>query len=211
LDYHYNARNWNLDILRRDKAKALARLDFDRSLSRDPLSYIASLEKATQIKALMYSNNTTINIAETLDSAKLSPILQSSAMLSRYAYDLRHGHYERFCEAFAEEYTLKGVKIREFVSKDKKNDFYVARIQTIHDNSVCVRGCTLSAVMAALSERAIRDLITMEFGHKFEASAQNLLRASTRLSKLSWILDDNFSPTRQLCCPAPHGEPYSKH
>lgn len=198
LKYEYDTHDTMLRISRREKQKPLARFNFDGHLSDDPLSYITALEKACQIKALMFSNNQTVDISKTLESERLKAILKSAARLSRYAYDLQTSKYERFCDAFARDFDLKAIKLKKFVSGNRANEFYVARIQTPHDNKICVRACTLAGITSALSEKTARDLITQEFGHRFEQSAYNLVQVSSRLSALSCILDEHFIPSRKI-------------
>lgn len=211
LDYKYNYETNSLKVIHRRKERALAKFTFDKVLSRDPLSYITSLEKANQIKALMFSNNQTVDLTETLDSEKLCAILKSTALLSRHAHDLKNLDFERFCDVFVGEFDLKKIKIKQFTSGDHKDAFFIARIQTQHDNGICVRACTLTGITMAMSDRTIRDLITMEFGHQFEGSAHNLLRLSSKLSSISYILDDDFVPSRKLSTNCPQKDIPLKH
>lgn len=198
LQYNYEDDIQSLNISRLGKERPFATFHFDHHMSRDPLTYITALEKACQIKALMLSNNTTVNLAETLNCVQLNAIINSAASLSRYAYDLKTLRLRQFCDAFSDEFDLKTVKIKKFKSRKQGNEFFIARVQTKHDNTICVRACTLAGITAAMSDKTIRDLITMEFGHSFEGSAHNLLSVSTRLSSLSYILDDTFIPMRRI-------------
>ena len=196
FDYHYHTHNRVLDIIRREKSKTLAHLSFDESLAKDPLSYVAFLEKATQLKALMFSNNQTVDLASIISSTQMPAMLKSASMTSRYAFDLKKMRLKRFCDVFSVEHGLKSIKIKKFITQN--NTFFIARIQTHHDNGVVVRGCTLAGLTAALSDKTIRDLITMEFGHRYEGSAHNLLRVSTRLAALSCLLDDAYLPSDKI-------------
>lgn len=198
LNYNYDSELNSLDVTHRGDDTALARFNFDRDLSKDPLSYIQSLEKANQIRALMFSNNQTLDLTQTLDGERLSAILKSTATLSRHAHDLQALRFDRFCDALVGEFNLKKIKIKQFISGDETNAFFIARIQTQHDNGICVRACTLTGMTMAMSDRTIRDLITMEFGHQFEGSANNLLRLSSKLSSISHILDSNFVPAERI-------------
>ena len=127
-----------------------------------------------------------------------SPLLHNVAGISRHAFDLQNLRLHRFCVAFQQEYDLKRLKIKKFVSGNQENTFFIARMQTKNDNGICVRGCTMTGIMAAMSDRTLRDLITMEFGHRFENSAQNLLNASSKFSSLSYILDEHFIPESKV-------------
>lgn len=199
LDYYYNHHINDLSITPREKRQeALAQFHFDELLSEDPHDYVSLLEKTFQIKALMYSCNKTLDITHTIDAVRLRPILYNASYTSRYAFDLKKKNFERFCALFAEEFDFKAIKVKPFSSEDHKNTFFIARIQTKRDNAVNVRACTLAGIVAALSERTLRDLLTMEFGHRFDGSAQRLLQASAKLSAIANLLDDGFRPSLQL-------------
>lgn len=196
--YDYNNSKRALTVIHKDSERPLTKFKLDQALSREPLPYITLLEKATQINALMMSNNQTIDLSKTMELQHMRPLLKGVAGLSRHAFDLQNLHLGRFCRTFADEYDLKCVKIKKFISGDQENTFFIARMQTKNDNGICVRGCTMTGIMAAMSDRTLRDLITMEFGHRFENSAQNLLNASSKLSSLSYILDQHFVPESKI-------------
>ncbi len=198
LTYAYNAYDHSLSIVHRERHDTLAHINFDSAMAKNPLGYVELLEKATQIKALIFSNHQTIDLADMFDAGKLKELLKPAFLLSRYAFDLDTKRYHRFCRLFCEDHALKSVKIKRFISEDGSNEFFIARIQTQHDNGIIVRGCTMAGLTAALSDRTLRDLITMEFGHRFEGSAQNLLRVSSQLSTLSCLLDEVYCPIEKI-------------
>ena len=196
--FDYEADNNFLNITSLDKKRALAHLKFDKHLAKDPLAYVESLDKTNQIKALMYSNNATINLAETMDYERIASLLKITARISRCAFDLRTKNFDRFSKIFCKDFDLSSMKIKKFTSSHKENEFYLARIQTQYNNSVCVRACTLTGLTAALSDRTLRDLMTMEFGHSHNNSAHSLLNVSAKLSTISHILDQNFIPEHKM-------------
>lgn len=198
FSYNYNKDRQALSVFHKDTERLLTKFEFDYALAREPLPYIELLEKASQINALMMSNNRTIDLSQTMALQHVAPLLHNVAGISRHAFDLQNLRLRRFCIAFQQEYDLKSFKIKKFVSGDQENTFFIARMQTKNDNGICVRGCTMTGIMAAMSDRTLRDLITMEFGHRFENSAQNLLNASSKFSSLSYILDEHFIPRSKV-------------
>lgn len=196
--YDYNNEQKALNVLHQDTERLLARFNFDRFLSKSPLAYTELLNKTAQINALMVSNNQTINLSETMPLPHLSSVLSSIGGLSRHAFDLKQMHIRRFCLRFAMEFDLHSVKIKFFQPNDIENAFFIARLQTQHGNGISVRACSMTGIMAAMSDKTLRDLITMEFGHRFERSAQSLLNVSSKLSSLSWILDEEFDPSKRI-------------
>ena len=160
--------------------------------------FVENLDRANQIKALIYSNNKTIDLTETIGSPRIGAILDSTASGSSYASALLEANFEEFTQRFVKDKGLKHMKIKKFLSNDRLSSFYVGRLQTMHDNSVSVRNCTLSGLMAALSEKIIRDLIPLECGHDFKSASQTLLRASSKLSFIGAILDKDFIPENAL-------------
>ena len=197
--YDYNKNKSALDILHQDTEGLLARLKLDQDVSSNALSYVQLVEKASQINALMFSNNATVKLMDTMRLERLQPIIKNIVKLSRHAYDLQTLNLDRFCHFFADEFDLQSVKIKKFTSRNENNSaFFIARMLTHHDNGISVRACTMTGIMAAMSDRTLRDLITMEFGHRFKGSAHNLLNASSKLSSLSYILDENFVPESKI-------------
>lgn len=196
--YDYNSGKRSLNVIHHDSERLLARLNFDSLLSKSPRPYVKLIEKTSQINALMFSNNQTINLAGTMNEKHLTAIIQNVSVLSRHAFDLQSFALKRFCQSFAHEHNLKSVKIKQFMPRDLDSGFFIARLQTHHDNNISVRACTLAGLMTSLSDRTLNDLMTMEFGHRFEGSAHNLLNASSKLSSLSYILDEDFMPKSKV-------------
>ncbi|MFK7840600.1 MAG: hypothetical protein AB8B83_09770 [Bdellovibrionales bacterium] len=198
FNYQYNNKNNTLTVHHNNTERLLAQFKLNQFLSEEPMTYVGFLEKACQINALMVSNNRTTNLTEIIDTRHVGSLITSIGNLSRHAYDLHNQHLKIFCDRFAEECCLKSVNIKPFMADDKDNAFFIARVQTHHDNSVRVRACSIEGILAALSHSTIRDLITLEFAHRYEGSAQNLLNASAKLSSLSFILDQNFDPEMRV-------------
>ena len=196
--FEYEAPDKLLGITPLDRKSAIAKLRFDQRLAESPLAYVESLNKTNQIKALMYSNNATANLAETLDRKRIGSLIKSTARISRFAFDLRTKNFDRFSWVFCKDFDLESLAIKQVMSKRKHKAFFMARLQTRYNNCVCVRGRTLSALVARLSDKTLSDLITMEFGHSYNNSAHRLLNASSKLSTISRILDENFIPEHKL-------------
>jgi hypothetical protein len=183
--YRYSANDNALDITDTLGKRAFAHLKLDAPIQKDPLGYVRYLDRANQMKALIFSNDQTVRLAETVDEKMLASILQSASRLSYYAYSLTQKNFSLFSELFTYERGLKNVRVKTFQSKAHSTVFYAARIETMHNNAVCVRGCTLPGIMSALSEKTTHDLLTMEFGQQYSHSAQRLLRTSSQLSAIS--------------------------
>jgi hypothetical protein len=195
--FDYKAQSKLLNIVPLHEKRILVHLQFDEHLAKTPLAYIEILEKTNQINALMYSNNATLNLAEIMEGARIASLIETSVDISRRAYDLKTMNFERFADHFRHYSDLKNVNIKKFTCSRQENEFYLARIQTHRDNSVCVRACTLSGLTAALSERMLHDLIAMELG-RYNNNARHLLHVSTKLSTISRIVDENFIPQHKL-------------
>lgn len=201
--YNYKAETNTLKVHHCDRQRALASLKFDYRLARQPLAYVVSLDKTNQIHALMFSNNATLNLTETMDLTRIKVMVDATARLSRYAYDLSCGDLYRFTTAFAADFNLHHVEIRHFAPNTASGNaaFYAATIQTQHHNAITVRGHNLVRLTGQMAERTLHDLITMETGHFYSNSAQNLLNMASKLALISQILDEDFVPARLLIAP----------
>lgn len=196
--YSYEADNKLLNITLPDEEKAIVKIKLDDALVKNPLAYIDTLDKTNQIKALLYSNNSTLNLAETLDESRVASLIKTTARISRCAYDLNTRNFERFGSVFCKDFDLKGLKIKKFTSRTEHQKFYLGRIQTRTDNIICVRSCTLSGLMTQMSDRTMNDLIALEIGMRNDASAHKLLSASSKMLTISHILNKNFIPQHKL-------------
>ena len=182
FSYNYNKDQHSLTVLHKETERLLTKIKLDRRLSQAPLPYVEMLEKASQISALMVSNNRTVDLSKTIELQHMRPLLKNVARLSRYAFDLEYQYLSRFCRVFCKEFDIESLKIKQFSSNEIEDTFFIARMQTKNGNGISVRACTMTGIMAAMSDRTLRDLITMEFGHRYENSAQNLLNASSKFA-----------------------------
>lgn len=196
--YEYEAPNKLLNIAPLDEKRAIAHLKFDHHLSRNPLAFVEALNKTNQIHALMFSNNQTVNLADTLDVKRVASLIPTTARVSRFAFDLTNKNYSRFSSAFCKDFDLKSLILKKFRSDNSDTDLFLARMQTQSNNCINVRACTLSGLMSILSESTLSDLITMEFGHMSGRSAHKLLNAASKLSTIARILDENFIPEHKI-------------
>jgi hypothetical protein len=196
--YHYNPDTLILDILDARSNRPLLFIDFDQYTAKDPRAYVESLEKTTQIKALMFSNNGTTDLSESFDDTLLFAILENCARIARYSFDLRTSRFHRFSHYFCKDQFIDRVQIKKITSRDPSASFYVAKLKTLTAKTVNTRACTIPTVMRNLSEQVIRELITAEFTHPFQNPAHNLLNLSSILSMLGRVLDDSFVPAQYL-------------
>jgi hypothetical protein len=196
FQYEYHPDAGILDIKDAKKEKPLIYVDFDRSLSKETLAYVNFFEKATQINALMFSNNMTIDLSETFDDARLVAILEDSAKMARYALDIKRRKFKEFSRNFCDEYDLHSLEIKKIAGFNPQAAFYSAQLMTRHLNMTSVRGPSLSKIMAKLSESTVQDLVTAEFGHYLGGAAHNLLNVSSKFSAIGRILDSEFCPAR---------------
>lgn len=187
-----------LSIFGKRDGRRFAHLNFTAMASKNPLEYVNHLDKTNQIKALMFSNNHTVNLAETMESHRIAAILKSTAQTSYYAHILNTKNFRRFSSLFSKDIGLQHLKIKKFTSRNKEKEFFVARLKTLRNNSISVRGCTIPALMACLSDKTVRDLMAAEFGCPQASAAQTLLIASSKLATISRILDVGFIPEDKL-------------
>jgi len=196
--YEYNARTMTLNISRAGEKTPLLNMGFDAELSKDPARYIRLLDKTTQIKALKFSNNASINLAEILDDMKLPGILAASAQIAFYAYALWLEDFEKFQEMFVRHTSLKGIEIKKSAGYAPKTSFYVVTAETRRNSKVSARSSTLHAALSFLSDKFMQDIIAKEFGSSSDAWLNSLLHISSILSNLSFVLNEGFDPARKM-------------
>lgn len=196
--YEYDANSKRLDVFHAKTGSTLLFIDFDKTLSRDPALFVSTLDKSCQIRALTLSNNTSIDLSQTFDDHKLTPMLVETARLARFGFDLMHENFDRFERYFCQDSTIRDMKIQRIRKFDAGSAFYSAQLETRHSNKLVVESTTLHGVMSKLSQKIIQDLITREFVSHFDAFAHTLLKASSNVSILSLILNEKFLPVGRL-------------
>ena len=208
--YEFDAHLRKLDVFHAKTGSALLFIDFDKELLRDPRLFVSTLDKSCQIRALTLSNNTSVDLSQTFDDGKLTPMMVETARLARLSFDLMHGNFERFERYFCQDSIIRSMKIDRIRKFDAGSAYYAANIQTRRNNRLAVESPTLHGIMTKLSRKIVQDLITREFVSHYDALAHNLLKMSSNISILSLILNEKFLPSRKLKEPRRDGQKNSQ-
>ena len=200
--YEYNATLKALQISRAGSCLPLVFLEFDGLASKDPIEFVRFFDKTTQIKALRFSNNTTVNLAETLDVSKLPAILKRIQNVTIYALQLKNERFTEFQTSMMLDHDLKRMEI---VRADGTGGtpFYLATLETQRRNVAASRSSTLHGLASYLSDRIIEDIIAKEFSYNADSWVHKLLNTASALSTLSYVLNDRFEPSRKMGGKAP--------
>lgn len=198
LEYEYDAGFSALNIIHSRKNKPLMYVDCDERLAQEPLSFIAAMEKATQLNALVISNNKTIDLSEILEEQHLKTMLKAASYHAGYSCDLQRGAFNAFEERFCKAYCLHKICLNRSSAHIDRPRYYSAELKTNTQNSITSYGANLSSVIRSLSKKTVHDLVNTGFGHITDIEAQNLLAVSSNLSLISKILDKNFHPMHKI-------------
>ncbi|MCK6418921.1 MAG: hypothetical protein L6Q57_08330 [Alphaproteobacteria bacterium] len=183
--------------LRRDQSPLLT-LSIDRRIASRAGDFLKFLERCTQIKALVFSNNHTIDLSETFDNDKLKILLQATANLALYTFDLYHGKYRSFERRFCRQFGILSFSIRKITGKDMEDDFYVARLETLRKSGVDCRQTTLYSALISLSEKILHDLIVRELSMPTQGAAYSLLKISAEVATIAQALNPEFIPAQKV-------------
>lgn len=196
--FNFDAENKTLDVSRAGRNLTLfQRVILSDMFATDPLEYVQLYEKTSQIKALKYSNNGSTNLEKTLTDAMLMPILDTTAQISGYAFNLRKGAFTSFRKDFLDHQS----HIRDTVIDETRTAggaiFYAARLATKKGNAAASRSSTLHAAISYLSDKVIQDIIAREFSYNQHDGIYRLMATASILSTLSLTLNDRFDPKRR--------------
>ncbi|MAE52143.1 MAG: hypothetical protein CMH27_10070 [Micavibrio sp.] len=200
FNYRYDSDGNTLRVFRNENGCKTLNITLPAKITADPLLFIRQLEKATQIKALMLSNNTTIKLCQTIVPDKLSAIAKSVSKLALNSFDLSTNRIEKFSKLVRRSYGLNEFEIA-YIDHLTSGSYYKAKIVSSRDNCVIVRQDDLATTLQDLSEGIIRDLIALEFSSRHNGTSEQLLRLSTRLSVMSKIVNEKFLPEKYLMSP----------
>lgn len=194
--YSYNATANNLAIIRRDCMGCESlNIQLPEKIRNNPKLFVHQLEKATQIKALILSSNTTIKLCETIVPEKLTTIAKSVSRLALNSYDLGNNRISKFSDVLRRGFGLKQLEI-SYIQHSSSTPYYKAKIVSKRDNCVVVREDTIEGTLKKLSESIVSDLIMRELSAHNDQSSQKLLNLSTRLSVIAKILNNDFVPCK---------------
>ncbi|MGQ0527780.1 MAG: hypothetical protein ACT4OY_07130 [Alphaproteobacteria bacterium] len=197
--FEFNAPLKVLSILNAANGRPLCYIDLDKNLADEPKTYIRLMERASQIEALKLSNNTTLDLKDTLDEDRLAAILSNVSLVARYAFDLEKEKFKRFEGHFCRDYNLAHLQIKQFSGYEPSSRFYTALLETESRNAVTARSATLPGLMNILAHKIVQELITKEMGYNFDRQSNGFISAASRLASLNLILNKSFSPARKLC------------
>lgn len=161
------------------------------------LELIQYFDKAAQIKALMLSNSSTINLSQTMEPRRLQGIANTLFDHALFAVDLDAGKFRRFTATLAHIYDLKHFSVKHFTCTKSATAYYRACLRTHNENELVGRSLTLPGILMTVSEKIISDLIALEFSTR-NNSAQNLLSLSAKLATVGRILNDGFYPSMKI-------------
>ena len=196
--FEYEAAEKVLNIIPSGESKAVAYYKLDNELAKSPYDFVRHLDKTNQIKALMYSNNRTTNLADTIDMQRIASLLKTTTLISGFVQSLHSADYERFSEDFSDKFELKAVNIRSYISNEEQREIFYGELLSLYGNIITARSKSLSGLLQMLSERVLTDLIMVECGHNLNNTGHNLLNASSKLATISRVLDKNFIPKRRI-------------
>lgn len=190
------ARQISIALLR--DGSTLLTLPLDRRTALHAEEFLGFLERCTQIKALIFSNNHTIDLSETFDNDKLKILLQATAGLAMHVFDLNYGKYRSFERRFCRQFGLYALSIRKIPARSMEDDFYAARLETLRKTGVEARQTTLSGALISLSEKILHDLIVRELSMPTQSAAYSLLKISAELSTIAHALNPGFEPAHKV-------------
>lgn len=198
LSFEYNSNSQQLNIIHARRYKPILDIALDAQAAQNPQEFVRFLEKATQIHALMLSNNTTVDVTEILGMRKLRSYIENTLATAAMAILLNNGNYEDFEEIFCDRYDLHSLKININESWSADNRLFSATLETAKGNKVTGQAFYLYNALFSLSKTIVADLIVMEMNNNFNTAAHTLLTASSKLTTLSFMLNPGYVPRRRI-------------
>lgn len=198
LSFEYNHDSQQLSIIHARRYKPILDIALDAQAAQNPREFVRFLEKATQIHALMLSNNTTVDVTEILGIRKLRSYIENTLATASMALLLDSGDYADFEEIFCDRYNLRTLKIAVNESWSADNRLFSANLETTKGNKAAGQAFYLYNALFSLSKSIVADLIVVELNNNFHSGAHTLLTASSKLSTLSFMLNPSYEPRRRI-------------
>ncbi len=198
LNYAYQATENRLIVRDPRFSDILLIIYFDQQMKAEPLEFLNLFEKTISIKALVYSQNQSEDICELFEGFQLHAVLKHSAMLTRYAFNLKTQNFKDFEKQFCNDAMLAHFKIKHIKAGLCSKPFYGADLYTTQGNHISARSKNIHRLMRKISEKTMRDLIVKEYDviqkHKFKEYGAFFVNMSSNLSILSQVLNPVYYP-----------------
>lgn len=196
--YHFDKTDHTLQIYCEISEQLIYEAMCSKFVSLNPQAFIEKLEKLAQIKALVLSNNQTINLNDILACDRLHGILENNTSIANKSNYLQNHHFKKFTCFLKEKHGLEEFQIKSLCCAKSGTSYFRALLKTFKGNEITVRDITLSGLTRKISEAITYDLIAREFSFSIGGPADNLLILSTKLKLLSRLLDPYFYPEKML-------------
>ncbi len=196
--YEYDGTANRLTIIHARRYRPLINIDVNQSDTGFAAAFVEMFEKTIQTQALMLSNRRTIDVTEIFSEKRLKPYLGGTLQAVVMALHLQQERFQSFNQIFCKAYGLGSLQIAKSQRISTIPPYYEAQILTEKLNKVEAKDNLLHDCLASLARSIISDLIIQETQHNFQSKAYELLSASSNLSTLSMVLDQQFMPRRKM-------------
>lgn len=198
FNYQYCIKKDLLRVLSAKSNEYLSEIKLAEFTSQSPLNFIKTLNKVSQIQALLLSNEDHIDLNELYAGARLASLLENAITISSFSSYLDSEYFEEFEKKFCKNYALKRLTLKKIPNSESFGKIYKAELKTNNNNAVNSSSVELSDTLKRLSEKTVYDLAPTEYMYRMQASAQNLLNVSSDLSIISKTIDDKFVPVHRV-------------
>lgn len=204
FEYEYDPLTRRLEVLDTRHKLPLLSFEYCKHLKHLPLNFISTIDKATQIQALMLSADASVALSDIYDGVRLVSFIESAVKLSGLAWELKRHCYRNFSNDFTRIYNLREASICRFEPSLTTKEFYRMGLKSENYTSGRATASTLHKTLRQAADVIVTDMAPDEYARRFEKSAQNLLCAATDLSIISKIIDDDYVPMNKLASRQAH-------
>ncbi len=198
LRYEYDTTKHALRVATLGADTDLFTLLCPQRTKNDPEYLVHCLEKAACIKALMLSNNETINLSQTMNVCRLKPVLQNVFELAIQSHDFAFGHFDQFTSRLSNLYKLEDFQIKHMQCSRSGTAYYRLFVKIASGDDIVVRETECDTLLIKSAQHIVRDLIPPILSQPSRENADLLLMLSSRLSLIGRILNENYRPDLQV-------------
>lgn len=192
--YDYDSEYRILDIVNARSTRPALCLDVDDSVSKAALEFVTILNKSVQITALVYSNNSSIDLSDILAPQTLKPILGNAALRAKQAYFLDSARYS----AFLKDYNYCNENCSLEITHSPETAYtpptYHLHFKAYDGAFVSSRHTLLHKAFLNLSQVIVDDIIMRDFLQAPQDQIHSLLNEVNALHMLGYLLQPDFFP-----------------
>lgn len=199
LHYEFDADSNILDVIDGRLSRPIIYIDVDQVNDDAILEYVTTIDRISQLYALNFSNQSSIDITEILGPQRLKPIMNNIATTALHAVYLHAGKFSSFNQSMNTDLMHHKLLIRKIKASRSSASFYSACLKTSYGITIPkIQDRSLHKVLAEMSAEISTSMIADHIISAADMHLNTSIKIASELSLLSATLNPDLKPSHLL-------------